>query len=121
MFKKKGLQLGLLTMLFAMVGCQSHEALNRAGAEPEVPSVQAHTTDAVERQQTVITVHLAQQEAESSLIPVQLTEEQALYALPDPVFTHGDMLEVAAARTSSGATFVVFSFTPEGGGETGKY
>lgn len=64
--------------------------------------------------QTVITVHLAQEKAEASLVAVELGENQALYALPQPVLTQADIRQVTPVTAQDGSTFIMFELAPQG-------
>lgn len=113
-----------------LVGCQQHATTSAAGANiaqppaavnaPRPPvsarqySQQRQAQEAQSQQQTVITVHLAQEQAEPSLIAIELDENQALYALPQPVLTQADMKEVTPVTARDGSTFIMFDLTPQG-------
>ena len=79
-----------------------------ASAQQSAPQRQAQT------EQTVITVHLAQKLSEPSLLAVELGENETLYALPQPVLTQADMLQVTPVTAQSGQTFIMFDLTPQG-------
>ena len=120
--KLAGLALGL--MLAA--GCQNQgttpasaavNATKPAAAQIQRPPVSAQQS-APQRQaqaeQTVITVHLAQEKSEPSLVAVELGENEMLYALPQPILTQADMLQVTPVTAQNGQTFIMFDLTPQG-------
>ncbi len=130
MLSQKIRLISLALGLVLVAGCQqagTSPALSSALAEKPLPpetrppvsarqyaqqqqQVQAQS----QAQQTVITVHLAQEQPEASLIAVEVDDNQALYALPQPVLTHADMKEVTPVTTRDGSTFIMFDLTPQG-------
>ena len=104
--KHAGLTLGL--MLAA--GCQ-HQ-----GTEQAAVSVNAAPTQASQQQaqQTIITVHLAQQQPDPALVTLELGANNKLYALPQPILTQADMQRVVPATAKDGSTYLLFDMTPEG-------
>ena len=120
--KLAGLALGVALL----VGCQQHATTTAAGpnvtqpaaVEAPRPPVSARQYSQEQRQaqgqQTVITVHLAQKQAEPSLVAIELDANQALYALPQPILTQADMKEVTPVTARDGSTFIMFDLTPQG-------
>lgn len=66
-----------------------------------------------QRAQSVITVHLAQEQADDQLVPVNIGEG-SLYALPQPVLVQTDMNQVTPVTAENGDTFLLFEMTDEG-------
>lgn len=130
MFSNKIRLFSLILGLFLVAGCQqpaTHQALAGAHAtkpapvEPRPPvsarqyaQQQRQVQAQPQAQQTVITVHLAQEQPEASLIAVEVDDNQALYALPQPVLTQADMQQVTPVTTQDGSTFIMFDLTPQG-------
>lgn len=121
-FKLTSLGLGLALML----GCQQQgtsQALMGANAtqpppadiqRPPVSARQYAQQTQNQAPQTIITVHLAQQKAEASLVAVELGDNQALYALPQPVLTQADIRQVTPVTAQDGSTFIMFELGPQG-------
>lgn len=65
-------------------------------------------------QQTVITLHLAQELADSTLVTIELSNNKKLYAVPEPVLTQEDMKKITPLTTPDGRTFIMFDLTPYG-------
>lgn len=120
--KVASLALGLMLV----AGCQHQgatqadagaQATKPAAAQAQRPSVSAQQS-APQRQaqaeQTVITVHLAQQQSESSLLAVDLDGANKLYALPQPILTQADMQQVTPVTAADGSTYIMFEMTPQG-------
>lgn len=120
--KLAGLALGLMLV----AGCQN-QGMTQASAganatkpapaqvqRPPVSAQQSASQRQAQAEQTVITVHLAQEKSEPSLIPVELGDNETLYALPQPVLTQADMLQVTPVTAQSGQTFIMFDLTPQG-------
>ncbi|NYT84961.1 hypothetical protein H0A62_05030 [Pusillimonas harenae] len=62
----------------------------------------------------VITVHLAQQRQEPSLIPVDAGGDAPLYALPQPVLTQGDIARVSPVTAQDRKTFLLLEMNQYG-------
>jgi len=62
----------------------------------------------------VITLHLAQQRQEASLIPVDAGGNAPLYALPKPVLTHSDMARISPVTTQDQKSHLLLEMTPQG-------
>lgn len=123
----------LMSLAFGLVlvaGCQqagtSPALSNALAAKPQPPETrppvsarqyaqeQRQARAHAQAQQTVITVHLAQEQPEASLLAVEVDDNQALYALPQPVLTHADMKEITPVTARDGNTFIMFDLTPQG-------
>lgn len=131
MLSKKIRLFSLALGLVLVAGCQqpgTHQALAGAHAtkpapvEPRPPvsarqyaqQQQRQAQAQPQAQQTVITVHLAQEQSEPSLIAVEIDDNQALYALPQPVLTQADMQQVTPVTARDGSTYIMFDLTPQG-------
>lgn len=122
MFKKALLAAGVSMVLAA---CQTttppNQRMNVDDIAPPPPghsqgsSAQqgASAQQGQQRAQSVITVHLAQQQADDLLVEVSIGED-SLYALPQPVLIQSDMQEVTPVTAENGETFLLFTMTPEG-------
>lgn len=120
--KLAGLALGL--MLAA--GCQNQGTTPASAAvnatkpasvqvqRPPVSAQQSAPQRQVQAEQTIITVHVAQVQPESSLIAVALSENETLYALPKPVLIQSDILQVTPITAQNGQTYIMFDLTPQG-------
>lgn len=121
MYKKIAAAFGLSMLLAA---CQTttppNERLNVE--EVERPDVTQNQTpqgnpntaqQQQQRAQSVITIHLAQQQPDDQLIPVQVGEGN-LYALPQPVLIQTDMQQVTPVTAENGDTFLLFEMSNEG-------
>lgn len=106
-----------LAFALALVGCQTTQPTNTAPTPPAVQSSSAPNTavQVAPRQQTatVITLHLAQQQAEESLIAVDVGDGAALHALPQPVLTQNDIGRVSPV-TANGRNFVMLEMNVQG-------
>ena len=67
-----------------------------------------------------ITFHLAQAQAGQGLVPVQLNQSTRLYAVPQPVFTQGDLRQIVPIRNNSGQVFLRFDFNQGGAAKLAK-
>lgn len=105
MLKKLFVKVNLLFLLLFLAGCQNMGTSSTPTAE---------ASNAAAQEQTAITLHLAQQQADPELVAVELGSDQRLYALPNPVLTQADLREAAPVNTEDGASYVVFAFTQEG-------
>ena len=132
MLSQKMRLISLALGLVLVAGCQqtgTSPALSSALAEkPQPPETrppvsarqyaleqrQARAQAPSSAQQTVITVHLAQEQPEPSLFPVEIDMNQALYALPQPVLTQADMKEVTPVTARDGSTYIMFDLNPQG-------
>ena len=101
MLKKMPLKLASLALgLMLVAGCQSQGTnQSSAAANTEKPAASTAQRGAESGQQTgqqaeqnMLTVHLAQLEAEPELLVLELGEGKRLYALPEPVLNQSDML-----------------------------
>lgn len=120
MFKKLATALGIGMLLTA---CQTttppNERLNVNDIErPTLTQGQAQGTQNTaqqqqQRAQSIITVHLAQQQPDEQLIPVQIGDGQ-LYALPQPILIQTDMQQVTPVTAENGDTFLLFEMNNEG-------
>ena len=108
--------------LMLVAGCQHQGAGQSSAAKnAEKPAASAAQRGAESGQQAgqqveqnILTVHLAQLEAEPDLLVLELGEGKRLYALPEPVLNQGDMLGVASFANEDGQTFLLFDMTEEG-------
>ena len=120
MLRKLATALGMSVLLAA---CQTttppNERLNVDEIErPTLTQNQAaqggqNNAQQQQRAQSVITVHLAQQQPDEQLIPVQIGEGQ-LYALPQPILIQTDMQQVTPVTAENGDTFLLFEMNNEG-------
>src|SRR5690606_19892383 len=71
---------------------------------------------AAPRQQSgaIITVHLAQQRQEPSLLPVDVGGAAPLYSLPQPVLTQNDMARVSPVTAPDRKTFLMLEMNQQG-------
>ena len=123
------LKLTGLALTATLAACQT-TAPNRqpapAPVDPAPPSVSsrnaqpaaaASTNAAAARQQqstAVITLHLAQQREEPSLIAVNTGGDKPLYALPQPVLSQADMARVAPVTTQDQKSFLMLQMNQQG-------
>lgn len=123
MLKSTSLKLtGLAFGLMLIAGCQQQATVPTSGATNTVkpapvsaPPRSASTQQRpVQAEQTIITVHLAQQKSEPSLLEVELGAGEALYALPQPILVQGDIREITPVTAQDGSTFIMFEMTPQG-------
>lgn len=63
--------------------------------------------------QSVITIHLAQEQADDQLVAVDVGDGN-LYALPQPVLVQSDMQQVTPVTAENGSTFLLIEMTDEG-------
>lgn len=110
--KLVGLVLGLVLFSGALI----HGATTPVYAQTQGSSVSAleYAEQQRQSQQTVITLHLAQELADPTLITIELGGNKALYALPDPVLTQLDMTQITPITAPDGRTFILFDLTPWG-------
>lgn len=110
-------KLAPLALVVALVGCQTTQPTNTTPVPPAVQSQNASNTAVQvapqQRAATVITLHLAQEKAEDSLIPVSVGEGVALHALPQPVLTQNDIARVSPV-TANGRNFVMLEMNVQG-------
>lgn len=122
LLKAASLALGLILV----AGCQ-HQGATQADAaahatkpaaaqaqRPPVSAQQSAPQRQTQAEQTVITVHLAQQQSEPSLVAVELDGTNKLYALPQPILTQADMQQVTPVTAADGSTYIMFEMTPQG-------
>lgn len=118
MLGKNSLKLtGVALAVMLLASCQQPlSAQNKATADTTHSAAQTSrpARPAEPAPATVITVHLAQERSEPSLVAVELGENQQLYALPQPVLTQADMKQVTPVTNQKGNTFIVFELTPNG-------
>lgn len=113
MLSNRSLQLVGLALGFMLVaGCQQGPTA-KAAAQAQRPPI-ATQQRLAPAEQTVITVHLAQQRSEPSLVAVDLDADNQLYALPQPILTQADMQQVTPVTAADGSTFIMFDMTPQG-------
>lgn len=85
-----------------------------AAGQPPAASTGARNAAPAGQQQVVITLHLAQQNKEDNLIPIDAGGAEPLYALPQPVLTQADMHRVTPVRTQDQGNFVLFEMNEAG-------
>src|SRR5690606_19208009 len=78
------------------------------------PAAVAPAPAARQQSGAVITVHLAQQRQEPSLIPVDVGEGASLYALPQSVLTQSDMARVSPVTAPDKKTFLMLEMNQQG-------
>lgn len=66
-----------------------------------------------QRAQSVITIHLAQAQADDQLVAVNIGEGN-LYALPQPVLVQSDMQQVTPVTAENGNTFLLLEMNDAG-------
>lgn len=121
------LKLTGLALTATLAACQttgsSLEQQKPAPVDPVPPAVSSSNAQrttpntAASRQQqssAVITLHLAQQREEPSLIPVNAGGDKPLYALPQPVLTHADMARVSPVTAQNQQTFLMLEMNQQG-------
>ena len=123
MLNKMPLKLASLALgLMLVAGCQ-HQGAGQSSAAVNAEKPAASTAQrgaesgqqaGQQAEQNILTVHLAQLEAEPELLVLELGEGKRLYALPEPVLNQGDMLGVASVANEEGQTFLLFEMTEEG-------
>lgn len=110
--------LGLGLMLIA--GCQNQGPGHSTSAQKTTPPAatsaiaQSQQKSGEQAAQNILTVHLAQAQAEPELLLLDLGEDTKLYALPQPVLTDADMLSFAPIKSNEGQTFLMFEMSEEG-------
>lgn len=110
-FKRASLALG--SALIA--GCQSTATQQPTVAATEKPAATQVTQQSSEQAtKNMLTVYLAQQQAEPDLLVLDLGENTKLYALPQPVLTQSDMLSFAPVQSEEGQTFLLFEMNDAG-------
>lgn len=105
----------------ALVGCQTTQSSHQVLTPIEDLTPPSMLSDAyrpsttssgnARQSQAVITVHVAQQKAEPELLPVQV-EQNTLFALPQPMFTQGDMVKVSPVTTADQRSFLLLELKP---------
>src|SRR5699024_6686347 len=68
---------------------------------------------AQQQAQSVITIHLAQEQADDQLVAIDVGDGN-LYALPQPVLVQSDMQQVTSVTAENGNTFLLLEMTDEG-------
>lgn len=66
-----------------------------------------------QRAQSVITVHVAQQQADDRLVTIDIGEGK-LYAIPQPVLIQSDMQQVTPVTAQNGDTFIMLEMNDQG-------
>lgn len=118
--KKSTKIVSALLGLAVLAGCQhdrtAHVSTQANSVKPATTQVQRQQAAGAQAaaQQTVITVHLAQQQAEPSLVAVDLGGNSKLYALPQPILTQADMQQVTPVTAQNGQTFIMFEMNAQG-------
>lgn len=126
------LKLSTLTLVASLAACQHTAPTQHPGAvDPVPPVVQGHAPVAAltaapvagqtqqqqlqQQQQSapVITVHLAQENPEESLVAVDVGGA-SLYALPQPVLTQADMGRVSPVTAQDQQTFILLEMNQHG-------
>lgn len=106
-----------LTLVMGLAACQQATPLfdsELANQQPTPRHSNAPVAMAPKPQaETIITLHLAQENAEPSLIAVD-TGGTALYALPHPVLTQADMLRVTPVTAPDQLTFILLEMNQNG-------
>lgn len=112
---------GLALALILAAGCQHQGASQsvektstKASAGSSAPITIRHSQTSEDAEQVLITVHLAQLQAEPDLMTVDLGENKKLYALPRPVLSQADIQQVTPVTDKVGKTFIVFDLTEQG-------
>lgn len=77
------------------------------------PSASAVANQSSSQASAVITIHLAQQQAEPELMPIDVGGN-ALYALPQPILTQGDIIRVSPVNTPSQGSFLLLEMNEAG-------
>lgn len=117
-------------VLVLLAGCQQPGAIRPVPAPVEAPPPRVSPAEAAPaasraarvaadsagrlRSAAVITLHLAQERSEPSLMPVDVGGPHPLYALPQPMLTQVDIDRVAAVTQRGGRTFLLLEMTPRG-------
>lgn len=122
------LKFSALALAAGLVGCQTtapsqHPAavdapppvVSRQAAPAPAPAQPAAPAAAQTQQQSavVITLHLAQERAEDTLIEVDVGGA-SLHALPQPVLTQADMGRVSPVTTEDQRTFLLLEMNQQG-------
>lgn len=91
------------------------DELERPPAATQNPTSQTtgQNTGQSQRAQSIITVHLAQQQPDEQLVPINVGEGN-LYALPQPVLIQSDMQQVTPVTAQNGDTFLLFELNNDG-------
>lgn len=110
----------VLALAIGLTACQ-HTAPQRApeAVDPVPPVVQQGNTGGAQSQSqssVVITLHLAQEQKEDTLVAVDVGGEN-LYALPQPVLTQADLLRVTPVTTADQRTFLLLEMNQRGLGK----
>lgn len=80
---------------------------------PQAPANQSQAADEQQRSQSIITLHLAQQQPEQNLIPVDVGDG-SLHALPQPVLTQAHMASVTPVTAENGSTHILIQLNEDG-------
>lgn len=83
------------------------------GAQARTPATAAPTAQR-SQPSAVITLHLAQQNEEPSLISVDAGGDAPLYALPHPVLTHSDMARISPVTTQDQKSHLLLEMNQQG-------
>lgn len=120
---KKLIKLAALTVLAAgLSACQTTAPSQQpAPVDPPPPAVMggrsaapAPAASTQQQSNVVITLHLAQERQEPSLIPVDVGEATPLYALPQPVLTQTDMARISPLNTQDQGSFLLLQMNQNG-------
>lgn len=89
----------------------AQQVTRQATAQPQAAQQAARQTtgqrQVASQEQVVITLHLAQQNQEEGLMPVDAGGSAPLYALPQPVLTQADMHRVSPVRGADEANYLL--------------
>ncbi|HLR29998.1 MAG TPA: hypothetical protein VK082_05430 [Paenalcaligenes sp.] len=118
MLKKTFIAASLSVLLAA---CQTttppNQRMNVDDVVPPPPSqnqgAQQQGQSGQQQAQSVITIHLAQEQADDQLVAVDVGDGN-LYALPQPVLVQSDMQQVTPVTAENGSTFLLIEMTDEG-------
>lgn len=83
------------------------------GAQQQQGQPAQQGQQAQQQAQSVITIHLAQEQADDQLVAVNIGDGN-LYALPQPVLVQSDMQQVTPVTAEDGNTFLLLEMTDEG-------
>lgn len=115
MLNKMPLKIASLALgLILIAGCQNQGTDQAPTAKIAKTPVAAAQSSPNQAAQNVLTVHLAQTQADPKLLVLDLGQNKKLYTVPEPVMTQADMVRAAPAKTQDGKTFLVFSMNEEG-------
>lgn len=118
------LKLSALALVASLAACQT-TAPNRIPepVDPAPPAVRnqsapatasaAAATSSQSQSGRVITLHMAQEKSEASLVAIDIGGKP-LYALPQPVLTQSDMQRVAPVTTRDQRTFILLEMNQNG-------